>query len=122
MYEHRSSRLIPVRLFVRRLVRHFYVVGGLILISLVGGMAGYVLLADMNWVDAFLNASMLLGGMGPVGDLPNNSSKIFAGVFALYSGLVFIASAGILVAPIAHRVLHKLHVEETGRKQGERKD
>ena len=111
MYEHHSARLIPIRLFLRRLVRHFYVVGGLILFSLLGGMVGYVVLADMSWIDAFLNASMLLGGMGPVGDLPNGRSKIFAGIFALYSGLVFIASAGILIAPVAHRVLHKLHLD-----------
>lgn len=65
----------------------------------------------MDWIDAFLNTAMLLGGMGPVGDLPTSAAKIFAGCYALYAGLVFIASAGILVAPVAHRILHKLHME-----------
>lgn len=74
-------------------------------------MAGYMVLAHMSVVDAFLNSAMLLGGMGPVGDLPNDASKIFAGVYALYAGIVFIASAGILVAPVAHRVLHRMHLE-----------
>jgi hypothetical protein len=74
-------------------------------------MIGYRSVAGMAWVDAFLNASMLLGGMGPVGELQTAGAKIFAGLYALYSGLVFIASAGILTAPIAHRILHKLHVE-----------
>ena len=75
-------------------------------------MLGYVWTAHMGWVDAFLNASMLLGGMGPVGDLPNDGAKIFAGVYALFAGLVFIASASVLGAPIMHRIFHKLHIDE----------
>ena len=94
--------------------RHFTVVSLLVVGSLAIGMAGYMSLAGMSVVDAFLNASMLLGGMGPVGELPNDASKWFAGFYALYAGLVFIASAGIIVAPIAHRVLHSLHVENRG--------
>ncbi len=80
--------------------------------SLLIGMAGYMLLGRMTWVDAFLNSCMLLGGMGPVGDLPSDSAKIFAGVYALYAGLVFIASTTILIAPVAHRVLHILHLNK----------
>lgn len=111
MYEHRSHPLLSPGLFARRLLAHagwvMLLIGG----SLALGIAGYMLLAHMSLVDAFLNASMLLGGMGPVGDLPNDASKIFAGVYALYAGIVFIASAGILVAPVAHRVLHRMHLE-----------
>jgi hypothetical protein len=94
-------------------------VATVVVFSLLVGMAGYVWLANMTWVNAFLNACMLLGGMGPVGDLPNDASKIFAGLYALYSGLVFIVSAGILIAPIAHRVLHKLHLEGKTKKDAD---
>ena len=111
-YEPRSAKLLPRRQFYGRLARHLILVLSLMGVSLAGGMAGYAYLADMSWIDAFLNASMLLGGMGPVGDLPNDGAKLFAGLYALYAGLVFIASAGILVAPVAHRVLHRLHVDD----------
>jgi hypothetical protein len=74
-------------------------------------MFGYHWIAHFPWIDAFVNASMLLGGMGPVGDLPNDASKVFAGVFALYSGLVFLLSAALLLTPVFHRVLHHFHWE-----------
>jgi hypothetical protein len=90
---------------------HVGLVAGVIGGSLLAGMVGYVALAGFTWVDAFLNASMLLGGMGPVGELPNDESKIFAGVYALYAGLVFIVSTGVLLAPVVHRILHKLHAD-----------
>jgi len=91
--------------------RHFALVGVLVFVSLIAGMAGYRGLAHMSWVDAFLNSAMLMGGMGPVGDLQNNSAKIFAGVFALYAGLVFIVSLGVILSPMIHRVLHRLHAD-----------
>jgi hypothetical protein len=69
----------------------------------------------MRAVDAFLNASMILGGMGPVGDLPTSAAKIFAGCYALYAGIIFIVSASILVAPVAHRMLHTFHLEGDSR-------
>ena len=112
MYEPHTAELLTTAQFVGRLLRHGGIVLVLIVVSLVGGMLGYVYLARMSWVDAFLNASMLLGGMGPVGDLPNEASKIFAGCYALYAGLAFIVSASILIAPVAHRVLHKLHADD----------
>jgi hypothetical protein len=112
LYEHRSQRLIPFRQFLRRLLSHFGIVAGFIVVSLLAGMVGYVWVAGMNWVDAFLNAAMLLGGMGPVGELPSDGAKIFAGLYALYAGLVFIVSAGVLIAPVVHRVLHRLHATE----------
>lgn len=112
MYEHHSKPLLSTVEFVWRMVRHagwvIVLLGGSMLI----GMAGYMWLAHMSPVDAFLNASMLLGGMGPVGDMPNDASKIFAGCFALYSGIVFIASAGILITPVAHRMLHRMHLSK----------
>ena len=110
MYEHHSRKLLPTGEFVIRLINHGAAVLALVGVSLAIGIAGYMHWAHLGRVDAFLNAAMLLGGMGPVNALPDRSAKIFAGLYALYSGLVFIASAGILVAPVAHRVLHKLHL------------
>ena len=112
MYEPKTARLLSRRQFVGRMARHVGLVGALVVASLGVGMVGYVGFARMNAVDAFLNSAILLGGMGPVGDLPTDASKIFAGLYALYAGLVFIASATILFAPVVHRVLHKLHVSE----------
>lgn len=96
-------------------MQHFGAVVALVLVSLAAGMVGYMGLGRMSAVDAFLNSCMLLGGMGPVGELPTDAAKIFAGCFALYAGLVFIASATILIAPVAHRVLHVLHLSKTGK-------
>jgi hypothetical protein len=112
MYEPHSRPLLPRRKFLGRVARHFAMATALVVFSLVVGMIGYASLARMSWVDAFVNAAMLLGGMGPVGELPNDAAKIFAGIYALYAGLVFIVSASIVIAPIAHRLLHRLHVEK----------
>jgi hypothetical protein len=112
MYEHHSSRLLPWPAFIRRLARHGAFVAAMVAGSLGIGIAGYMTLAHMRFVDAFVNSAMLLGGMGPVGELPNDGSKWFAGFFALYAGLVFIVAASVLFAPIAHRILHKLHLDK----------
>ena len=112
MYESRTSRPIPRPLFVRRVLLHFAAGAALILVSLVMGMAGYAYYEHMRWLDAFLNATMLLGGMGPVNAPQTDGGKLFAGLFALYAGPVFLAVAGLVIAPIAHRILHKFHWEE----------
>ena len=75
-------------------------------------MAGYHWLAPMGWVDAFLNASMLLGGMGPVDPLTNDTAKLFAGAYALYCGVVFIATAGLIIAPVGTHILHRFHLDK----------
>src|SRR5881394_3378738 len=112
MYEHKSQPILAHRLFMYRMLRHGGYAAALIGASLVVGMAGYHLSAGYGFVDAFLETSMLLGGMGPVGALPGASAKVFAGFFALYSGLVFLIAAGLLLAPVFHRVLHRFHAEE----------
>jgi hypothetical protein len=84
---------------------------GLIAVSLAVGMAGYHHLAGLGWVDAFENASMILGGMGPVADLHSDAAKVFAGAYALYSGLFLILVAGLILAPALHRLLHSLHID-----------
>ena len=112
MYEHHKQPILPAHQFALRLMRHLLAAIMLVAASLLVGILGYRYLAGLGWVDAFLNASMLLGGMGPVDVLPNRAAKIFAGGYALYAGLVFIVSAGIIIAPVGHRILHGLHVDE----------
>jgi hypothetical protein len=110
-YEHRNQPPLSRMRFVRRLARQGVSASFIILGSLAMGMAGYHSLADQSWVDAFLNAAMLLGGMGPVGELHSTSAKIFAGIYALYAGIVFLVLAAMLLGPVFHRVLHFFHWE-----------
>lgn len=110
-YEGRRQPLASHATFLRRLAEHGAMAGLVLAISLAGGVAGYHWIAQQSWIDSFLNACMLLGGMGPVGDLATNGGKFFAGCYALYCGLVFIAVSGLLLAPVMHRVLHKLHLD-----------
>lgn len=111
-FEHRSEPLISRRRFYMRLLRGFLLIGYLIILSLVIGMCGYHFLNGLSWIDSLLEASMILGGMGPVATMQNDTAKIFASFYALYSGLVLIGSMGILLTPVIHRVLHAFHAEE----------
>ena len=97
--------------FVARMRRHGTISLVLVAISLGVGMAGYMGFEHLGLVDAFLNASMILGGMGPVAEVKSTGGKIFAGMYALYSGLVFLVVGGLLLAPVVHRILHKFHWE-----------
>jgi hypothetical protein len=112
MYEHRSAPVISWRAFVRRMLRHGGYVAEIAAASIALGMLGFHFLAMEGWVDSFLNSTMLLGGMGPVGEIRSTAGKIFAGVFALYAGLVFIAAFALLTAPALHRLLHKHNAEK----------
>lgn len=109
MYERKEHPPISRASFVRRVVLHFTAAISLLLCSLLGGMAGYVYFDDLGWLDAFLNAAMLLGGMGPVNPLKTDAGKLFAGIYALYAGLVFLVIVGLMIAPVLHRILHKFH-------------
>ena len=112
MFEHKHHKLAPVSVFMRRMAVYL----GLVMLLIIGvlciGITGYHWLAGLNWVDALLNASMILGGMGPVNPLTNTAAKVFASVYALFSGLVFIAIMGILFAPMMHRMLHTFHMDD----------
>src|SRR5882762_11099365 len=105
MYEDRHTPPLPPRRFVRRMADHVALAAVLVCISLLVGMAGYEHFEHLPWRDAFLNTAMLLGGMGPVDAPRTNGGKMFAGVYALYAGLVFLITAGLLLAPVVHRVL-----------------
>jgi hypothetical protein len=109
MYESRKDRPIAGHRFARRLALHAAVAVGVLFGSLLLGMAGYAYFEGLAWRDAFLNAAMLLGGMGPVDKLRTEGGKLFAGVYALYAGMVFLVVASLILAPVVHRVLHTFH-------------
>ncbi len=112
MYESRSQPPVSRVVFVRRVMLNTLIAGGLIAGSLAIGMAGYRLLEHLSWIDAFLNAAMLLGGMGPVDAPKSDAGKLFAGLYALYAGLFVLVTAAFVFTPILHRALHKLHWSE----------
>jgi hypothetical protein len=112
MFEHKSEALLPRRAFLGRVARGVLWGTVLVLASLAVGMVGYHALEGLVWADAFLNAAMLLGGMGPVNPPLTLGGKLFAGFYALYCGLLVILVAGIVLAPVAHRILHRFHLEQ----------
>jgi len=111
MYESKTQAPLPRVHFVRRLLLHATVALALLALSLVAGMLGYASFEGLPWLDAFLNSAMLLGGMGPVNAPVTPAGKLFAGLYALYAGLLFIVAAALIFAPVVHRVLHKFHWE-----------
>jgi hypothetical protein len=111
VYETYDQPLISRRAFALRFVRHALVAIALLGGSLLIGIAGYMGLAHLRLVDAFLNAAMILGGMGPVDVLSDDAAKWFAGLYALYSGVIFLVVVGVVFAPVLHRVLHRLHLD-----------
>ena len=112
IYERRNDELAPVPVFIRRVIGSLGIALCLIAIALSIGISGYHSIAGFNWIDSLLEASMILGGMGPIKELPNDTTKIFAALYALFSGLIFIALMGIILSPVAHRVMHKFHVDD----------
>lgn len=112
MYEHHSKHLLPRREFFRRVARNAGLGAVVVVISLGLGMIGYHVLEKLPWIDAFLNAAMILSGMGPVATLQTDAGKIFAGCYALFSGIALISIVGIIFAPVVHRFLHKFHLED----------
>jgi hypothetical protein len=112
MYEHHSEPLASPDVFVQRLARNALIGLALLVFSLGIGMIGYHYLESLSWIDSLLNASMILGGMGPVSPLQTVAGKIFASFYAIYSGVILLASVGILIAPIFHRFLHRFHLAD----------
>jgi hypothetical protein len=114
MLEHKSHPLLPRWKFYRRMARSVGIAVGIIAFSLFLGSAGYHYFDGLPWIDALLNASMILSGMGPVDPVKSTAAKLFATFYALYSGIAFLTMVGILVAPLLHRFLHKFHLESSG--------
>jgi hypothetical protein len=120
-FEPTTKPLLSAKKFYKRLFNNLLLALLFILISLIIGIGGYMLFADLNFVDALLNASMILGGMGPVDAMPNTASKYFASFYALFSGITFLSTVVVLIAPIVHRVMHKFHLEtETDEEKNEK--
>jgi hypothetical protein len=116
MFESRTDPLASRFVFARRMVKFATIAFMVIGVALGIGILGYHFIARFSWIDSLLNASMILGGMGPVGDLPSAAAKVFASFYALFSGLVFISVMGIVLAPAAHRALHLFHMDEEDQK------
>jgi hypothetical protein len=112
MYERRNQPLLSRAKFLKRIGRHGMVAFGVLVFGLGSGVLGYHFFARLGWIDSLLNASMILGGMGPVDTLKTAAAKIFASCYALFSGLAFIAIVSVLLAPFVHRMLHRFHAEE----------
>ena len=110
-YENNTQKLVPFRVFAGRLAKHVALACFVSAVALLIGIAGYHWVAGLDWVDSLLEASMILGGMGPVNPIETTSAKLFASGYALFSGLVLIGIMGIVLTPVVHRVLHKFHVE-----------
>jgi hypothetical protein len=112
MFGHPNTKLAPLKVFLRRLFFWFLLSAGLVFGTLLIGIAGYHWIAGLAWIDSLLNASMILGGMGPVDELKTNAAKVFASGYALFCGLVLVGAMALVLAPILHRMLHKFHLDE----------
>ncbi len=111
MFEHRTQPLLARTAFLLRLARYSAAALGMILVALGVGVAGYHWLGGLAWIDALVNASMILGGMGPVDPLHTTAAKLFASAYALFSGTTFLIAIGVLLAPILHRLMHRFHLD-----------
>jgi hypothetical protein len=112
MFERKHEKLATTTIFFRRMIMSLAVVILLVFVALFMGVAGYHWIGGLSWIDSLLNASMILGGMGPVNVLTTDAAKVFASFYALFSGIVFIAMMGIILTPLVHRILHKFHAAD----------
>jgi len=112
MYEHKKQPLASSRTFYNRVLKNLFLASGILLICLMIGIMGYHYLANAPWIDALHNAAMILSGMGPVIQIDTTAGKLFSSVYALFSGVIFIATIGFILAPAIHRLFHRLHIEE----------
>jgi len=111
MFEHRSQPLLPRRDYYRRLAWHGLLAAEFLAGGLFIGMCGYHFIVGEGWVDAFANASMILSGMGPLDPIKTPAGRLFAGAYAIFSGVAFLTTVGVLIAPVVHRYLHRFHLE-----------
>jgi|SRR6187402_1468651 len=111
-FEHKDLPLLPKSAFIKRQFIFILYALALLLISLGIGMVGYKSVTGMAWIDAFYNASMILTGMGPIDAMPTHTAKIFAGCYALFSGVIFLSTVAVMFSPLVHRFLHLMHIDE----------
>lgn len=112
MYERKGDKLLPFPRFLGRVGFSLLLALGLATVALLLGTLGYHYVAELGWIDAELNAAMILTGMGPVDPMRSTASKIFASVYALFGGIVFLTSVGIVLSPVFHRVVHRFHLDD----------
>ena len=112
MYEHKKQPLASTRTFYQRVIKNLLVASLILLFCLLVGILGYHFLAKASWIDAIHNSAMILSGMGPVIEIDNTSGKLFSSAYALFSGVIFIATIGFILAPAIHRLFHRMHIEE----------
>lgn len=112
MYEHHSKPLAPKNEYYNRIVRNIFWGGLIVAISLLIGILGYHFTENLGWLDSLVNASMILTGMGPVNPMTTTSAKLFASFYSIFSGVVFLTTIAFVLSPVAHRFLHKFHLDE----------
>lgn len=112
MYEHKKDKIVPLKIFYKRVLKNLVIAAFIMFICLLIGIAGYHYTAGIGWLDSLHNASMILSGMGPVVEIKSESGKWFSSFYALFSGVVFITNIGVILAPAIHRLIHRLHLEE----------
>lgn len=111
MFEHKTEPLAGGKVYRARIVKYSFISLFMLIGSLLVGVLGYHFIARLEWIDAFMNAAMILGGMGPVDPLPDKAAMIFAGCYAIFCGVIFLLSMGVIISPIVHRFYHKFHLE-----------
>jgi len=111
MFERREDKLLPLHRFSKRMAVYAGVSGTIVLLSLGIGIWGYHVFAGLSWIDSFLNASMILTGMGPVDQMTGTGAKVFAGIYALFSGVIFLSASAVFLSPVVHRALHSFHLD-----------
>jgi hypothetical protein len=112
MYEHKKQPLAPIRTFYQRVLKNIVIALGIMMVCLIIGVAGYHYTANIRWLDALHNASMILSGMGPVVEIKTVSGKWFSSAYALFSGVIFITNVGVILAPAMHRMFHRLNLDK----------
>jgi ABC-type phosphate transport system permease subunit len=122
MFERKTEKLAAHRVFIRRVVLYALFATAIIGISLAIGVVGYHVTEGLSWIDSLLNASMLLGGMGPVNEMHTVAGKLFASFYALFCGVVFLVAVGVLIAPAFHRFMHSFHVAPEDVSNAEKED
>lgn len=115
-FEHKKQQIAPLSIFMRRMWRYNVFAFSLVIVSVGIGTIGYHILGSISWIDSFHMACMILTGMGPVIEMKSDEAKLFSSFYALYSGVAFLSITAVFFAPIIHRLLHILHLDEDGKK------